>query len=160
MGWAELLSELLVFVISCVALVILVFACIGINTVYRNYKDSKWRKEYGAKLGEETARNEWENMERLRDKTFLLEETIKANGLENTIDKIDMIISDANYNARYNDYRKNEAKWKVFALSSMAGGFGSSEKTQTNIQEDFEKYEKQRKQELREKLDGIIKKGR
>jgi len=160
MEWAELLSGLLVFVISCVALVILVFACIGINMVYSNYKDSKWQKKHGDKLKEETERNEWEGMERLRDKAFLLEETIKANGLANTIDKIDIIISDVNYDAKYNDYRRNEAKWKVFALSSMAGGFGSSEKAQTDIQENFEKYEKRRKQELREKLDGIIEKDR
>ncbi len=152
MEWAELLSELLVFVISCVALATFVFACIGINTVYNNYKDSKWQKEYGDKFKEETERNRWENMERLRDKAFLLEETIKANGIENAIDKIDMIISDVNYDARYNDYRKNEAKWNVFALSSMSGGFGSSEKAQADIQEDFEEYEEQRKLELRGKL--------
>ncbi len=155
MEWAELLSGILVFVILCVALAIFVFACIGIIMVYSNYKDSKWQKEYGNKLKEETERNEWGDMERLTDKAFLLEETIKANGLANTIDKIDIIISDVNYDARYNDYRKNEAKWKVFALSSMAGGFGSSENAKTDIQEDFEKYEKRRKQELREKLDGI-----
>ncbi len=156
MEWAEFLSGLLVFVISCVALAILVFACIGINMVYRNYKDSKWQKEYGNKLKEETERNKWEDRESLRDKVFLLEETIKANGLENTIDKIDIIISDWNYDARYNDYRKNEAKWNVFAITMM----GTSEKAQTDVQEDFEKYEKHRKQELREKLDGIIEKGR
>jgi hypothetical protein len=36
----------------------------------------------------------------------------------------------------------------------MVGGFGSSEKAQTETQEDFERYEKQRKKELREKLKG------
>ena len=156
MEWAELLSELLVFVISCVGLVILVFACIGINTVYRNYKDSKWQKEYGDKLKEDTKHNQWENMEQLRDKVFLLEELIKKNGIESNLDGIDRIISDVNYGTRYNDYKKIETKWNVFAITMM----GTSEKAQTNIQEDFEKYEKQRKQELWEKLDGIIKKGR
>jgi len=156
MEWAELLSGLLVFVISCVALAIFAFACIGINTVYRNNKDSKWQKEYGNKLKEETERNEWENRESLRDKAFLLEETIKANGLENTIDKIDIIVSDWNYDARYNDYRENEAKWNVYAITMM----GTSEKAKIDVQEDFKRYENHRKQKLRGKLDGIIEKGK
>ena len=97
MEWLDFLSTLILFVFFWVGVTLFVFALIGINKVYSDYKDSKWQKQYGDKLKEDTKRNEWENIERLRDKTFLLEETIKANGLENAIDKIDIIVSELNY---------------------------------------------------------------
>ena len=140
MEWAELLSGLLFVVLFYGALATLVFAVIGINTVYSNYKDSKWEKEHGskwAKLEDENKRNEWEDMERLKDKIFLLEETVKACGLEKISDEIDVIMSNENYDALYDDYRKNETKYNIIALSSMAGGFGSSEKAQADVLKDL-----------------------
>lgn len=155
MEWAELLSGLLVFVISCVALAILVFALIGIQKVFDEYKESKWQRKYGKKLKEESERNQWENMERLRDRVLLLEEIVKENGIEKSAAKIDEIISGLDYDARYNVWKKNEDKWQVFALSSMSGGFGSTEKAQAEVNEDFNKYEEQRRKELRRKLERI-----
>ena len=67
-----------------------------------------------------------------------------------------MLISEVNYDSRYNDQKKYEAKWKVLALSSMVGGFGSSEKAQNETQEGFERYDKKRKRELREKFENMI----
>lgn len=156
MGLIELLSILTLFTLVCVGVALFIFALIGIHKVYSDYQKSKWEKEYGAKLAKDTKRNEWEHIERLRDRNFLLEEVIKKNGTENHVDKINMLISEVNYDSRYNDYKKNEAKWKAFALSSMVGGFGSSEKAQTETQEDFEKYDKQRKRELRERFEKMI----
>ena len=156
MGLIEFLSILTLFTLVCVGVALFIFALIGIHKVYSDYRKSKWEKEYGAKLAEDTKRNEWENIERLRDRNFLLEEVIKKNGTESNVDKINMLICEVNYDSRYNDYKKYEAKWKVFALSSMVGGFGSSEKAQTETQEDFERYDKQRKRELREKFERMI----
>lgn len=156
MGLIEFLSILTLFTLVCVGVALFIFALIGIHKVYSDYRKSKWEKKYGTKLAEDTKRNEWENIERLRDKNFLLEKVIKQNGTENHVDKINMLISEVNYDYRYNDYKKKEAKWKIFALSSMVGGFGSSEKAQTETQEDFERYDKQRKRELREKFERMI----
>ena len=156
MGLIEFLSILILFTLVCVGVALFIFALIGIHKVYSDCKKSKWEKEYGAKLAEDTERNEWENIERLRDRNFLLEEVIKKNGTESHIDKINMLISELNYDSRYIDYKKHENKWKVFALSSMVGGFGSSEKAQTETQEGFERYDKQRKRELREKFERMI----
>jgi len=156
----EFLSTLVPLTLFCVGVALFIFALIGIHKVYSDYKKSKWQKEYGTKLKEDTKRNQWENMERLRDKVFLLEELIKENGTESNIDRIDKIISDVNYDTRYSNSQRNESKWMVHAVSSMSGGFGSSEKAQADIQDDFEQYEKKREQELREKLDEMIKKGR
>lgn len=149
MEWLELLS---ILAISAIILAAIVFALIGIGKVYSDYKESKWQKEYGDKLKQDTERNRWENMELLRDRTFLLEEVIRDNCIESNIDRIDRIISEVDYDARYNTWKRNEAKWKVSALSSMAGGFGSSKKAQADLDEDFDEYEEQRRQELRMKL--------
>jgi hypothetical protein len=106
MGLIEFLSILTIFTLVCVGVALFIFALIGIHKVYSDRKKSKWEKEYGAKLDEDTERNEWENIERLRDRNFLLEEIIKKNGTESHIDKINMLISELNYDSRYNDYKK------------------------------------------------------
>ena len=154
--WAQLFT-LAVFVII---LATFLFAVIGVGTVYNEYKKSKWQKKYGSKqkeFEEKTERNEWTNMEKLRDKVLLFEEITKENGLENCINEINRIISEMDYDARYNAWKSSMDKWKVFAISSMYGGLGSSEKAQTEINEDFDEYEEQRKQELRKKLNKISK---
>ena len=161
MELVELLSLLLMLFLSCVVLAVFIFSCIGIHAVYSKYKDSKWEKEYGPrwkKLEEENDRNEWEEIERLRDKIFLFEEALEAKGFENIIEKIVMVISNVNYNERFDDYKKNENLWKIVALSSMSGGFGASEKAQHSVDEGFEKYEKQRKKNLQEQFSLLIEK--
>ena len=157
MEWIEQLSTL---VITAVILATIVFALIGVDKVYSGYKESKWQKEYGNKLQENTERAEWENMERLRDKVLLFEEVAKENGLENSIDQINRIISEVDYDTRYNSWKQIETKWNVFALSSMSGGLGSTEKAQGETNEDFDKYEEQKRQELRKKVNKAIEKGR
>ena len=148
--WAQLLNlAMYVFNLAIFAIILatFIFALIGIESVYDKYKMSKWQREYGDKLEEDTERNRWRNMERLSDRIFLLEEIIKESGIENSMDKIDNIISEVDYDARYNAWKKNDAKWGVFALSSMSGGLGSTEKAQAETNEDFDKYEDQRKQD-------------
>ena len=161
--WAQLLNlAMYVFNLAIFAIILatFIFALIGIESVYDKYKMSKWQKEYGNKLQEDTERNRWRNMERLSDRVFLLEEIIKENGIQNSMDKIDKIISEVDYDARYNAWKKNNAKWGVFALSSMSGGFGSTEKAQAEIDEDFDEYEERKRQELRGKLNKAFKKDR
>ncbi len=155
MEWLELLLQM---ALTAIVLVTIVFALIGINKVYKEYKESKWEKKYGNKLNEDTERAQWENEERLNDRVFLLEEIIKEHGIENSIDKIKRIISEVDYDARYGTWKKIDSKWRVFALSSMSGGFGSSKKAQNKVNEDFGKYEEQRKQELIKKLKKAIEK--
>jgi len=145
-------STLIQFTLFCIGVVLFVFALIGIGKVYSDYKESKWQKQYGDKLEKDTERNRWENMELLRDRTFLLEEVIRDNSIESNIDRIDRIISEVDYDARYNACNKNEAKWNFYAVSMI----GSSEKAQAEVVEDFERYEEQRKQELRDKLNKTI----
>lgn len=154
-GWIELLSSVVGFALFCLGLTLFVFALIGIQKVFYEYKESKWQRKYGKKLKEESERNQWENMERLRDRVLLLEEIVKESGIEKSAAKIDEIISGLDYDARYNVWKKNEDKWQVFALSSMSGGFGSTEKAQAEVNEDFNKYEEQRRKELRRKLERI-----
>jgi hypothetical protein len=154
-GWIELLSSVVGLALFCLGLTLFVFALVGIQKVFDDYKESKWQRKYGKKLKEESERNQWENMERLRDRVLLLEETVKENGIEKSAAKIDEIISGLDYDVRYNVWKKNEDKWRVFALSSMSGGFGSTEKAQAEVNEDFNKYEEQRRKELRRKLDRI-----
>ena len=110
----EYVQLLLGLFICAIVLAAVVFALIGIQKVYSDYKESKWEKKYGAKLKEDTKHNEWESMERLRDKVFMLEQAIKETDAGINIERIDMIMADVDYDTRYNDYRKNEAKWKVF----------------------------------------------
>ena len=157
MEYVQLLLELFIYAI---VLATVVFALIGIQKVYSGYKESKWEKKYGTKLKEDAKRNKWESMERLRDKVFMLEQAIKETDAGINIERIDMIMADVDYDTRYNDYRKNEAKWETYSLSSMVGGFGTSSKAQADLDKDFEKYEIQRKQELREKLKKVIEKDR
>jgi len=151
-GWIEFSSMVMTFVLVGLFLTIFVLALIGVQKICDDRKELKWQREYGKKLQEETERNQWTNMERLRDTIFLLEELIKDKGIQSSMHSIDRIISQVDYDARYNAWKKNEAKWELLALSSMAGGFGSTEKTQVDINENFVKYEEQRKRELRGKL--------
>ena len=157
MEWA---AQLLVLAIAGIVLATIVFALIGISKVYGDYKDSKWQKQHDNKLEEETERAQWENMERLSDRAFLLEEIIKEHGIANSIDKIERIISEVDYDERYGTWKKIDSKWTVFALSSMSGGFGSTENAQAKVNEHFKEYEDQKKQQLREKLSKAIEKDR
>lgn len=102
MGWIEFLTVVVGFALLCLGLTIFVFALIGIQKVFDDYKESKLQREYGKKLKEETKRNQWENMERLRDRVLLLEEIVKLNGIEKSVAKVDEIISGLDYDARYN----------------------------------------------------------
>ena len=153
--WAQLFT----LAVFAIILATFLFAVIGVGAVYNEYKKSKWQKKYGSKqkeFDEKSERNEWINMEKLRDKILLFEEIAKENGLENCISGINRIISDVDYYARYNAWKKNMDNWEVYALSSMSGGFGSSEEAQNEINEDFDEYEEQRKQELSKKLNKLI----
>ena len=156
----ELIPNLMPFTLFLVGLVLFVFALIGIHSVYREYKESKWQKEYGDKLEQETEHNRWRNTERLSDRAFLLEEIVKKHGNENSIDKIDKIISEVDYDERYETWKKVYSKWTFFTLSSMSGGLGSSEKAQAEVNEDFNEYEEKKKRQLREKLNKAIERNR
>lgn len=101
-GLIEFLSVVVVFALFFLGLTIFVFALIGIQKVFADYKESKWQREYGKELKEETKRNQWENMERLRDRVLLLEEIVKLNTIEKSVAKVDEIISGLDYDARYN----------------------------------------------------------
>lgn len=147
-----LIDFLIVFVPVCIGFAILVFAVIGIDAVYRNYKARKWQQQYGHKLDEETIRNRWEQQARLSDRVFLLEEAIRRNGIESSMDPIDKVLAEVDYDARYNAWMKVDGKCTVYTISSMSGGFGSSEEAQADINKDFDSYEEQIKQELREQL--------
>jgi len=149
MEWVE---QLLLMALTVIILATIVFALIGIHSVYSEYRKAKWQREYGDKMEDDTERNKWRSMERLSDKVFLLEEIIKEHGIENSIDTIDRIISEVDYDERYGTWKKIDSKWTIFALSSMSGGFGSTEKAQAEANEDFNEYEGQKKQQLREKL--------
>jgi hypothetical protein len=56
------------------------------------------------------------------------------------------------YDERYDTWKEIDSKWGGYALSSMFGGFGATEKAQADVNEDFEKYAVQKKQQLKEKL--------
>jgi hypothetical protein len=154
MEWIE---QLLLMAFAVIILATIVFALIGIHSVYSRHKEAKWQRKYGDKLEKDTERNMWKSMERLSDRVFLLEEIIKKHSIENGIDIIDRIISEVDYDERYGTWKKTDSKWTVYALSSMSGGLGSTDKAQAEVNEDFNEYELQKKRQLKEKLNKATK---
>ncbi|MHC4113519.1 MAG: hypothetical protein ACYSWZ_09465 [Planctomycetota bacterium] len=150
MDWLEVLS---IWVKLMVIMITILFALIGIGSVYGDYRESKrkekWQKKYGdkqAKIIEKIRLTEWEKIEQLRDKLFLFEEVTKDNGFESSIDKINRIISEVNYEARYNS-------WKIYeGIRTRVCTLGLSEKQVADRSEYCKRYEEQIRQELRMKL--------
>lgn len=151
----EWLEVLLLWVKLMAIFTTIVFALIGIGKVYGEYRESRWQEKYRVQnneMREKIERTGWEEVERLKDRLFLFEEFTKENGLESSIDKINRIISEINYDDRHNTWKKNKARWVMFPRLPLECIFRSNPKIQSEFEEAFRKYEEQRKQELRMKL--------